>query len=84
MKKKYLLNLSEIKKKTQFLIFSIMIFQRTPKVDFSRNFYAEKTFSFYDQRLPDEIDKENPKVFEFFKLLALCHTVMVEVKEDKG
>ncbi|CAE1294791.1 E7.6.2.1 [Acanthosepion pharaonis] len=59
------------------------ITDRTPKVDFSRNFYAEKTFCFYDQRLLDEIDKENPKVFEFFKLLALCHTVMVEIKEDK-
>ena len=56
----------------------------TPKCDFSiRNpNYAEDTFLFYDQALLDEVwdSDKNCDVHDYFRLLALCHTVMPEVK----
>ncbi|CAG5116517.1 unnamed protein product, partial [Candidula unifasciata] len=60
----------------------IEINENTPKVDLSWNPYAEKGFEFYDSRLVDEIINNNEMTHQFFKLLALCHTVMPENKED--
>ncbi|KAL3866130.1 hypothetical protein ACJMK2_043460 [Sinanodonta woodiana] len=54
------------------------------KVDFSHNPYSENNFEFFDHTLLDEVNKGNPKVHQFFLLLALCHTVMPEEKEDGG
>ncbi|XP_069780089.1 phospholipid-transporting ATPase IC isoform X3 [Narcine bancroftii] len=48
-------------------------------VDFSWNSYADGKLKFYDHYLPQHIRSGNdPSAGEFFKLLALCHTVMVE------
>ncbi|XP_046552031.1 phospholipid-transporting ATPase ID-like [Haliotis rubra] len=58
------------------------ITERTPKVDFSENEYAEKSFEFYDQRLLEHTKGGNHQVEEFFRLLSLCHTVMPETKEN--
>ncbi|XP_067667224.1 phospholipid-transporting ATPase ID-like isoform X2 [Haliotis asinina] len=58
------------------------ITERTPKVDFSENEYAEKSFDFYDQRLLEHSKGGNRQVEEFFRLLSLCHTVMPETKEN--
>ncbi|XP_059398212.1 phospholipid-transporting ATPase IC-like [Carassius carassius] len=53
-------------------------------VDFSWNKYADKNFQFEDQFLVSSIrSKEDPQILEFFKLLSLCHTVMVEQKGDE-
>ncbi|MBN3314889.1 AT8B1 ATPase, partial [Atractosteus spatula] len=53
-------------------------------VDFSWNPYVDKKFKFYDHRLPSCIRAgKEPEVLEFFKLLSLCHTVMVEQKDDE-
>ncbi len=50
-------------------------------VDFSWNAYYEKTFDFYDKRLLDLVQSNDDLTNEFFKNLALCHTVMPEVKD---
>merc|ERR1712223_946931 len=50
-------------------------------VDFSDNPMAEPDFKFYDKSLLDDVRKGDPNVHEFFRLLALCHTVMPEYKE---
>lgn len=53
-------------------------------MDFSWNKYADKKFEFNDQSLISCIrSKKDAQVLEFFKLLSLCHTVMVEQKEGE-
>lgn len=55
-------------------------------IDFSKHnpeFYEEK-FKFYDSNLLEQVtNKRDPKVHEFFTLLAICHTVMSEEKNGK-
>jgi phospholipid-translocating ATPase len=58
-------------------------FQSTPKCDFSENKYYEESFCFYDRRVPDGIKRQDQHMHDFFKLLALCHTVMPEDKDGK-
>ena len=58
-----------------------IIFQKTPKVDFSENKMYEPTFEFYDKRLLDLAINDDQQTHQFFRLLALCHTVMPEVKD---
>jgi hypothetical protein len=57
--------------------------QKTPKVDFSANPYYEKKFEFFDQRLLDRVRQTDPQTFTFFRLLALCHTVMSTEKDGE-
>jgi len=45
-------------------------------VDFSDNPYYEPLFEFYDQRLLQRVTDSDADVHQFFRLLALCHTVM--------
>ncbi|KAM4635236.1 phospholipid-transporting ATPase IC [Polymixia lowei] len=53
-------------------------------VDFSWNRDADKKFQFMDHSLVSCIrSKKDKDALEFFKLLSLCHTVMVEHKEDE-
>ena len=52
-------------------------------MDFSNNPMAEPDFKFYDKSLLDDVKRGDPNVHEFFRLLALCHTVMPEYKEGK-
>uniref|UniRef100_A0A8C1RBG8 Phospholipid-transporting ATPase n=1 Tax=Cyprinus carpio TaxID=7962 RepID=A0A8C1RBG8_CYPCA len=48
------------------------------------NKYADKKFQFEDHFLVSCIrSKKDPQIHEFFKLLSLCHTVMVEHKGDE-
>ncbi|XP_068407489.1 probable phospholipid-transporting ATPase IM isoform X5 [Eschrichtius robustus] len=47
-------------------------------VGFSVNPQAERTFQFFDHHLMESIKMGDPKVHEFLRLLALCHTVMSE------
>lgn len=54
--------------------------QTTKPVDFSYNPMYEKTFRFYDQSLIEAIKDEDTTCYEFFRLLALCHTVMPDEK----
>ncbi|XP_014251342.1 phospholipid-transporting ATPase ID [Cimex lectularius] len=56
----------------------------TPRVDFSFNLDYEPDFAFYDQALLDAVkgQKDND-VDLFFKVLALCHTVMPAERDGK-
>lgn len=54
----------------------------TEKVDFSFNLNYEPEFTFYDQTLLDAVRSGDKNCFEFFRLLALCHTVMSEQSDD--
>uniref|UniRef100_A0AC35TXU4 Phospholipid-transporting ATPase n=1 Tax=Rhabditophanes sp. KR3021 TaxID=114890 RepID=A0AC35TXU4_9BILA len=52
----------------------------TPCVDFSFNTWYEKTFEFYDKSLLDDTLGGRKEVDEFWKILAICHTIMPERK----
>ncbi|ETE59170.1 putative phospholipid-transporting ATPase IK, partial [Ophiophagus hannah] len=53
-----------------------------PTNDLSWNKYIDKKLEFHDQLLLDTIRRDqDPVVREYMRLLALCHTVMVEEKE---
>ncbi|KAM6902782.1 phospholipid-transporting ATPase IC [Xenentodon cancila] len=53
-------------------------------VDWSWNCYADKKFQFMDNFLLANIrSKKDKEVLEFFKLLSLCHTVMVDNKDGE-
>jgi hypothetical protein len=59
---------------------SFFFFQNTKPVDFSFNPLHEQAFKFYDQTLVDSNREQDPTCHEFFRLLALCHTVMPDEK----
>lgn len=54
-----------------------------PAVDFSANPMYEESFRFYDQKLLDDCNEGKEDAHEFFRLLAICHTVMCEEKDGK-
>ncbi|XP_059080984.1 phospholipid-transporting ATPase ID-like isoform X5 [Tigriopus californicus] len=56
--------------------------KKEKKVDFSANPMSEATFDFYDQSLLDAVGS-NSDVDEFFRCLAICHTVMPAEKDGK-
>ncbi|XP_071029970.1 phospholipid-transporting ATPase IC-like [Oncorhynchus clarkii lewisi] len=57
---------------------------RGKPVDFTWNKYADRKFEYLDHSLVACIrSKKDKDTLEFFKLLSLCHTVMVEQKEDE-
>ncbi|KAJ8414854.1 hypothetical protein AAFF_G00023770 [Aldrovandia affinis] len=58
------------------------ISERTDRVDFSFNPLADPKFVFYDHSLVEAVKLEIPEVHGFFRLLALCHTVMAEEKNE--
>lgn len=51
----------------------------TEPLDFSFNMNYEPEFRFYDKHLLDAVRRKDHDTFLFFRLLALCHTVMSEV-----
>ena len=51
-------------------------------MDFSFNPLADPKFQFHDHSLVEAVKLENPEVHAFFRLLALCHTVMAEEKKE--
>ena len=62
------------------LFLFLSFFQNTKPVDFSFNPLHEQAFKFYDQTLVDSNREKDPTCHEFFRLLALCHTVMPDEK----
>ncbi|XP_040573208.1 probable phospholipid-transporting ATPase IM isoform X4 [Lepeophtheirus salmonis] len=52
------------------------------KCDFSSNPMSEPSFQFFDQSLLDDIKRGEENAEEFFRLLAVCHTVMPEINSD--
>ncbi|KAM8872326.1 phospholipid-transporting ATPase IC [Synchiropus picturatus] len=53
-------------------------------VDWSWNKFADKKFQFMDHSLVAAVrSKKDKEAMEFFKLLSLCHTVMVEQKDGE-
>lgn len=57
-------------------------FKKTVGVDFSFNPLCDTRFQFYDNSLLEAIELEEPAVQEFFRVLAVCHTVMAEEKTE--
>uniref|UniRef100_A0A669AV99 Phospholipid-transporting ATPase n=1 Tax=Oreochromis niloticus TaxID=8128 RepID=A0A669AV99_ORENI len=56
--------------------------EKAAPVDWSWNRYADKKFQFMDHSLVALVrSKKDKDAMEFFKLLSLCHTVMVEHKD---
>uniref|UniRef100_A0A8C5P6W0 Phospholipid-transporting ATPase n=1 Tax=Leptobrachium leishanense TaxID=445787 RepID=A0A8C5P6W0_9ANUR len=54
------------------------------QVSFEWNKYADMEFTFYDQSLIDLIiQDDDPLVSEFFRMIALCHTVMVDERDGR-
>ncbi|XP_028263560.1 phospholipid-transporting ATPase ID isoform X2 [Parambassis ranga] len=60
----------------------VEITDKTACVDFSFNPLCDRKFKFHDSSLVEAIKLEDPAVQEFFRLLALCHTVMPEEKSE--
>ncbi|KAG1970776.1 phospholipid-transporting ATPase ID [Pimephales promelas] len=60
----------------------VEVTEKTEKVDFSWNTLADPKFSFYDHKLVEAVKLGSPEVRAFFRLLALCHTVMPEEKTE--
>ncbi|XP_034727325.1 phospholipid-transporting ATPase ID-like [Etheostoma cragini] len=58
------------------------ITEHTETVDFSFNPLADPRFMFHDHALVEAVKLEDPEVHNFFRLLALCHTVMAEEKKE--
>ncbi|XP_011344582.1 phospholipid-transporting ATPase ID isoform X2 [Ooceraea biroi] len=54
-----------------------------PPLDFSFNKDYEPEFKFYDPALLEAVRRDNQDVHSFFRLLAVCHTVMPEEKHGK-
>uniref|UniRef100_A0A7M4EP88 Phospholipid-transporting ATPase n=1 Tax=Crocodylus porosus TaxID=8502 RepID=A0A7M4EP88_CROPO len=54
------------------------------EADFVWNPYADKNLEFYNPLLLEAVRQDdNPVVREFLRLLAICHTVMVEEKDSQ-
>ncbi|XP_013857953.1 phospholipid-transporting ATPase ID [Austrofundulus limnaeus] len=60
----------------------VEITEKTQRVDFSWNQLADPKFIFHDYSLVEDVKVGNPEVQAFFRLLALCHTVMPEEKKE--
>ncbi|XP_037539634.1 phospholipid-transporting ATPase ID [Nematolebias whitei] len=60
----------------------VEITEKTACVDFSFNPLCDRGFKFYDSSLVEAVKRDDPAVQEFFRLLALCHTVMPEEKSE--
>lgn len=65
-----------------FLFTASFPLQKTERVDFSWNKLADPKFIFHDHSLVEVVREGNPEAQAFFRLLALCHTVMPEEKKE--
>ncbi|XP_077285746.1 ATPase phospholipid transporting 8B [Arctopsyche grandis] len=61
----------------------IELTEGTEPLDFSFNRDYEPDFKFYDRTLLDSVKRNDPESHDFFRLLALCHTVMPEDKHGR-
>lgn len=57
--------------------------QETEPIDFSSNLYYEPEFKWYDRELLNAVRSDDENAHNFFRLLALCHTVMPDQKDGK-
>ncbi|XP_063066420.1 phospholipid-transporting ATPase ID [Engraulis encrasicolus] len=64
--------------------YRLEITEKTPKVDFKWNDLADPKFSFHDHSLVEAVRQGSEEAQAFFRLLALCHTVMPEELSDGG
>uniref|UniRef100_A0A8C1KK17 Phospholipid-transporting ATPase n=1 Tax=Cyprinus carpio TaxID=7962 RepID=A0A8C1KK17_CYPCA len=62
--------------------YELNCFDKTEKIDFSWNSLADSKFCFHDHKLVEAVKSGSPEVRAFFRLLALCHTVMAEEKTE--
>lgn len=60
------------------VLFVVILLQKKEPVDLPVNLRVDRTFQFFDHHLKECIKLGDPKVHEFLRLLALCHTVMSE------
>jgi len=58
--------------------------EHSRRVDFSSMEHSEPAFVWYDQAMLDEVLAGNPACHTFYRLLALCHTVMPEYDQQGG
>ncbi|XP_030564810.1 phospholipid-transporting ATPase ID isoform X5 [Drosophila novamexicana] len=61
----------------------IEITEALAPVDFSANPHHESDFRWYDRTLLDAVRSDEPHAHNFFRLLALCHTVMAETVDGR-
>ncbi|KAI4458436.1 putative phospholipid-transporting atpase [Holotrichia oblita] len=61
----------------------VEITEDTESIDFSFNKNYEPEFKFYDKSLLESIKNNSEDSYNFFRLLALCHTVMSEDRDGK-
>ncbi|KPU79470.1 uncharacterized protein Dana_GF17746, isoform F [Drosophila ananassae] len=61
----------------------IEITEAVQSVDFSANPHHESDFRWYDRTLLDAVRSDEEHSHVFFRLLALCHTVMAETVDGK-
>uniref|UniRef100_A0A3Q3AWI0 Phospholipid-transporting ATPase n=1 Tax=Kryptolebias marmoratus TaxID=37003 RepID=A0A3Q3AWI0_KRYMA len=69
-------------KHSKNMCFMLLSLQKTQRVDFSWNQLADPNFIFHDYSLLETVKEGNPEARAFFRLLALCHTVMPEEKKE--
>lgn len=62
---------------------TICFSQALQSVDFSANPHHESDFRWYDRTLLDAVRSDEEHSHVFFRLLALCHTVMAETVDGK-
>ncbi|XP_023288917.1 phospholipid-transporting ATPase ID, partial [Orussus abietinus] len=65
------------------ILLKYIFIKTSPALDFSFNKDYEPEFKFYDPTLLDAVRRNSTDVHSFFRLLALCHTVMPEEKNGK-
>lgn len=58
-------------------------FQHLVPLDFSYNPQYEPEFIWYDNDLLEAVKADEDHAHNFFRLLALCHTVMPEIKDGR-
>ena len=61
----------------------VFSFQDSQRIDFSGNPYYEPEFKWYDKELLNAVRSDEEKAHNFFRLLALCHTVISDQKDGK-
>lgn len=52
-------------------------------IDFSFNPHFEYDFKWFDRALLEAVNSDEEHTHNFFRLLALCHTVMPEIKDGR-
>nr|XP_026493393.1 probable phospholipid-transporting ATPase IM [Vanessa tameamea] len=62
---------------------TIELTDSTEPLDFSDNPEYEPEFKFFDAKLQKAVRRGDRNVYDFFRLLALCHTVMPEQKNGR-